>query len=210
MKTVIALLICTSFAVAQESHIIPFASEGNVIELSISNSSSQATEGVKVDITNAPAWLKFEKKQVEIPALKSKEEQTASFNFSVEKLAQINKEQTLNFTVTAKNGQSWTKEIKINIAPPATYELLQNYPNPFNPTTAINYQLSATSKVNLRVYDMLGREVANLVNEQQELGIHQTNFDAHRYASGIYIYQLVATDEQNNQHVFRKKMILLK
>jgi len=189
---------------------VPFSSKDNVIELSVANSSSQATEGVMVDVTNVPEWLKFEQKQITIPALKSKEEQTAPFIFSVGKSAQVNKEQTLSFKVTAKNGQVWTKEIKINIAPPATYELFQNYPNPFNPMTVISYQLSAVSKISLKVYDILGREVTNLVNEQQEPGIHQTNFDAHRYASGMYIYQLIATDEQKNPHVFRKKMVLLR
>jgi len=93
---------------------------------------------------------------------------------------------------------------------PVEYGLFQNYPNPFNPSTVISYQLPVTGFVALKVYDVLGREVANLVNEQQEPGYYQKTFDASRYASGIYIYRLVATDENNRQHVFQKKMILVK
>jgi hypothetical protein len=128
----------------------------------------------------------------------------------VEKTAKVNKEDTLRFTVTDKTGQKWIKEITIKVSPPTTYELFQNYPNPFNPTTVISYQLSALSNVSLKIYDMLGREVANLVNEQQDAGYYKTNFDARGYASSIYIYRLIATDVQNNHHVFQKKMLVIK
>lgn len=93
------------------------------------------------------------------------------------------------------------------------YQLQQNYPNPFNSTTVIEYQLPAVGTrffVSLKVYDELGREVANLINEQQEAGPHQTIMDARRLASGVYVYRLLATDEQKNQHTFQKKMLLLK
>jgi hypothetical protein len=82
-----------------------------------------------------------------------------------------------------------------------------------NPTTTIEYQLPGTGtryNVSLKIYDVIGREVAVLANEQQEPGFYQKTFDASQYASGMYIYQLIATDAQNNRHVFKKKMILLK
>ena len=90
------------------------------------------------------------------------------------------------------------------------YQLQQNYPNPFNSTTIISYQLPTTSRVLLKVYDLLGRGAMQLVNEQQEAGYHQTILDARRLASGLYMYRLLATDEQSNQHTFQKKMLLLK
>jgi hypothetical protein len=215
MKTIITLLIFTSFASAQQAYEIPFPegtgeSKGNIIELSVANTSALTAEQVKVEVANAPAWLTFARKDTVISSLKSKEEQTASFTFSVGKAAEVNKEQTLAFLITTKSGETWTKEIKVKVAPPATYELFQNYPNPFNPTTVISYQLSGTSKVNLGIYDILGREIANLVNELQEPGYYQKSFDAHRYASGMYVYQLIATDEQNHKHTLRKKMMLVK
>jgi hypothetical protein len=64
--------------------------------------------------------------------------------------------------------------------------------------------------VSLKVYDIIGREVTSLVNEQQEPGYYQKSFDASQFASGMYVYRLVAVDQQNNKHVFRKKMIILR
>ena len=81
----------------------------------------------------------------------------------------------------------------------------QNYPNPFNPSTAINYQLPKAGNVTLKIYDMLGREVATLVNENKTEGYYTFNFDASKFASGVYIYQL-----RVNDYVSSKKMILLK
>jgi hypothetical protein len=216
MKTISALLLCISFTVAQQNtqtYEIPFGSKGNVIELSVENSSSLTASQVKVEATNVPAGINFTEKSVTLASLKGKEEQPATFTFSAEKTAIVNKEQTLSFTITDKTGQSWTKDIKVNIMPPMTFELFQNYPNPFNPTTTIEYQLPGVGTrfiVSLKIYDVIGREITSLVNEQQGPGFYQKTFDASQYASGVYIYQLIATDAQNNKHVFKKKMVLLK
>jgi hypothetical protein len=212
MRYIMVLLLCINMALAQ-TYEIPFASKGNIIELSVTNGSAMKAECVKVEATGVPGGIKFAEKSVTLPALKSKDEQVASFNFSVEKTAQINKKQTLTFTITDKSGETWTKDIEIKITPPMTYELFQNYPNPFNPTTTIEYQLPGVGTlyaVSLKVYDGIGREVAGLVNEQQEPGYYQKSFDASQFASGMYVYRLVAVDQQNNKHVFRKKMLLIR
>jgi len=88
---------------------------------------------------------------------------------------------------------------------PNKFLLFQNYPNPFNPTTAISYQLPAVSDVKLAVYDLLGREVAVLVNERRDAGVHEVKFDGSILASGVYFYRLQAGDL-----VQAKKLILLK
>lgn len=88
---------------------------------------------------------------------------------------------------------------------PLRYALEQNYPNPFNPSTTITFQLPASSRVELRVYDMLGREVATLVNEQLQAGTHKRLFIADRLASGVYLYRLQAESFSSV-----KKMIILK
>lgn len=85
------------------------------------------------------------------------------------------------------------------------YELSDNFPNPFNPTTTINYQLPQTGFVTLKVYDILGKEVATLVNDQKIQGKYTVDFDASELASGVYIYQIRAND-----YVSSKKMLLLK
>jgi hypothetical protein len=88
---------------------------------------------------------------------------------------------------------------------PKTYNLFQNYPNPFNPATTIKFQIPMRGWVTLKVYDILGREVTTLVNENKIEGFYNITFDASRFASGVYVYQL-----RVNDYVSSKKMILLK
>ena len=77
---------------------------------------------------------------------------------------------------------------------PAEFLLHQNFPNPFNPTTVVSYQLPVASEVRLTVHDVLGREVAVLVNEKRGAGRHEVKFDASRLGSGVYLYRLSAGD----------------
>ncbi len=89
--------------------------------------------------------------------------------------------------------------------PQLTYRLEQNYPNPFNPSTVIQYQISKREFVTLRVYDILGREVATLVNAEKPAGNYNVEFKAQNLTSGVYIYRLQAGDFSSI-----KKLILLK
>jgi hypothetical protein len=87
---------------------------------------------------------------------------------------------------------------------PTEYKM-ENYPNPFNPVTVINYQLPQDGFVTLKVYDMLGKEVATVVNEYKNAGYYKVNFDATRLTSGVYIYTINAND-----NLLSKKMLLMK
>jgi hypothetical protein len=112
---------------------------------------------------------------------------------------------------TVNNISSWTDA-------PLSPMLFQNNPNPFNPSTVIGYQLpapsggegSALSKVRIKIYNIAGQEIAVIVDAEQTAGNHSARWDASRYASGTYIYELTATNEQGVKHVMRKKMLLLK
>ncbi|MGB5847258.1 MAG: T9SS type A sorting domain-containing protein [Ignavibacteriaceae bacterium] len=91
------------------------------------------------------------------------------------------------------------------------YSLEQNYPNPFNPITTIQYQIPELSFVTLKVYDVLGSEVALLVNEKIPAGSYAAEFDANKLPSGIYFYKLqVYAPGRAGSFVETKKMILLK
>lgn len=90
-------------------------------------------------------------------------------------------------------------------AVPVKYSLDQNYPNPFNPTTTLKYSIMKPGFVSLKVYDVLGREVANLVNEFQNSGAYNVSFDASRLSSGVYVYTINA-----GEFVQSKKMLLIK
>ncbi len=110
-----------------------------------------------------------------------------------------------------------------NTVLPSDYELHQNYPNPFNPSTTIRYQLSVISNVSLKVFDMLGRDVATLVNERKPSGSYQAEWNAAGMPSGVYFYRfsvvpstrrdLVPTEGRNGQastFTETKKLILLR
>jgi flagellar hook assembly protein FlgD len=189
---------------------IPFASKNNTIELSVENSSGITASNVRVQITDISNWLVFSSKDVQLGEMSGNAEKSATFTFSVDKFAPVGKEQSLTVTVKSSSGQSWTREIRVKVSPPEKFELYQNYPNPFNPTTTIAYQLSAESKVSLKVYDILGREVRTLVDGQQQAGYHQEVFDASRLASGVYVYRIVYANTSDKQRSTQKTMLLLK
>jgi hypothetical protein len=99
----------------------------------------------------------------------------------------------------------YSEVIEIEVGVPSQYSLEQNYPNPFNPVTTISYSLKDKGLVSLKVYDILGNEVATLLDKEMESGTYQYKFNASAIASGIYFYTLKAGD-----FLSTKKMILLK
>jgi len=96
-------------------------------------------------------------------------------------------------------------QVSINVSLPTELKLEQNFPNPFNPSTTINYSIEKNGFVSLKVFDVLGNEVANLVNDIKQAGNYSINFNAENLANGIYFYLLKAG---NNS--LTKKMILIK
>jgi hypothetical protein len=88
---------------------------------------------------------------------------------------------------------------------PDKFTLMQNYPNPFNPVTNLEFGISDLGFVTLKIYDMLGKEIAILINEELEPGTYKTQFDGTNYTSGIYFYKLTAGNFTET-----KKMNLIK
>jgi len=88
---------------------------------------------------------------------------------------------------------------------PLTYELKQNYPNPFNPSTTIAFDVPSVGHVQLRIFDLLGREVASLLNEQRNAGRYHVEWDASRFSSGVYFYRI-----ESGEFKQTKKLMLVK
>jgi len=88
---------------------------------------------------------------------------------------------------------------------PTIFVLSQNYPNPFNPSTTINYSVPKLGLITINVYNVLGQELATLVNEEKPVGNYKVEFNANKLATGIYYYRI-----QAGSFVETKKMVLLK
>jgi hypothetical protein len=99
----------------------------------------------------------------------------------------------------------YSSEVEVNFIFANDFRLSQNYPNPFNPATTIEYQIPKTTFVTIKVYDVLGKEVVTLVNEDKPAGIHEVNFEPKDLTSGLYLYKIFAGGFEQT-----RKMLLLK
>ena len=105
--------------------------------------------------------------------------------------------------ITNNNGNMLTSVEATEV--PNQYKLYQNYPNPFNPTTKISYQIPTSGNVKITIYDLLGNEVSELINENKNAGYHEVDFNANNLSSGVYFYQIFA-----GNFIQSRKMILLR
>jgi hypothetical protein len=115
------------------------------------------------------------------------------------------------------NNKGWIRITVSNVTPVretgnvvSSYQLSQNYPNPFNPTTTIEYALPNKSRVQLVVYDVLGRKVMTLVDKDEIAGRYKVEFNATRLASGVYFYRIIASGSNRQNFVSVKKLLLMK
>jgi len=100
---------------------------------------------------------------------------------------------------------NYSNEVEVEVIAPAVFALEQNYPNPFNPSTNINFSIAEASVVKIAVYNLLGQEVAELVNEFKAAGLYTVNFDASEFPSGAYFYSI-----ETPQFRQTRKMLLTK
>jgi len=216
MKTILFFVLAATIMIGQTAYSVVPGTNGNQIVLSVVNESeNQNVEKIIVILTNHPAGIDLQNKVVELLDLRPQEERDAVFIFDV-KRNPVKEKDTLKFLIKDNNGGKWNKEVVVQYSLPTEFKLEQNYPNPFNPSTVISYQLPAFSHVTLKVYDILGREVAALVDEHKQAGIYKVTFEPasgslkgkagfKNPASGIYFYRL-----QAGSFTQAKKMILEK
>lgn len=125
-------------------------------------------------------------------------------NQPVKILIDLGNNGTIDDSIFVKN-QATNVGDEGSLLSPDNYNLAQNYPNPFNPVTTIKYSIPETGNVSLKVYDILGNQVASLVNEEKTQGVYSVTFDASNLSSGVYLYKL-----QAGSYVETKKMLYLK
>jgi hypothetical protein len=101
--------------------------------------------------------------------------------------------------------QILTTDVKTEVSLPNNFSISQNFPNPFNPSTTIKYALPEAAYVNIKIFNVIGKEIATLVNEEKQAGNYQTEFNASNIPSGVYFYRIVAGNYSET-----KRMILLK
>lgn len=193
-----------------KAYPVPLGSEGNVIELNVSNSLSSAISKLSVQAAGIPTWMRLTPSALSFSQVGPGEQCLARFSLALDRTAPLDASQTISFLVSSEGGQRWSRQMKIKVAPPQNFELYQNFPNPFNPSTTIAYQITTESRVSLKIFNVLGQEVATVVDGDRLAGYHQEMWDATRYSSGMYVYQLIATDEKGHKQITRKRMMLLK
>jgi hypothetical protein len=189
---------------------IPFASTGNTISLNIQNNSNLEAKNVSVTFNNFPTWLNFKSSTASLKDVGANATGDAEFMFSVDKKAPVGKDTTLTAVISTSDGQSWTKDITVEVAAPTDYKLYNNFPNPFNPSTKIVFDLPKASHVKLVIYDIVGREVALVADADYPAGYTELTWNGINkngviVSSGVYFYR-VSTGSWSQV----KKMLMLK
>jgi Secretion system C-terminal sorting domain len=202
---ILLILLCGN-SFTQNIYELKPGTKGNEITLTVANVSDEnPATNVNVVLTKKSTALNFKEEIKTIDLIETKAEAKTTFTFDVNRNAQVNKKDTIDFMISSNEGIMMMKSFIFNYSAPKEFKLEQNYPNPFNPTTTIQYQLPTDSRVTLKVYDILGSEVATLVNEEQEAGYKEVKFNASSFASGMYIYRLTA-----DRFSSVKKMLMIK
>ena len=210
-KTILFVIIISGLLYPQTIYDVTPGTKGNRIIISIVNESKICeAKNVEVKLINSPPELIFNHISQLIKIINGSEEKDASFSFDIKRNVESNKKDTIVFAIKGNN-INLKKSFIINYTAPKEYSLLQNFPNPFNPTTTIRYDLPFDSKVSLKIYDTLGKKIITLVEKEQSAGYKEIKFNGSSFASGVYIYRLIANNPANDQNfVSIKKMMMIK
>ncbi len=210
MKILLTIILLSPIIVAQNTYSVQPGVKHNQIVLEFSNvSSTESANNLEVKLIRDSKNLTFNQKEKMIENITKGTETEATFTFDVDYNIGNVEADTIEFAITDNKSVYLTKQFILQYSLPTEYKLEQNYPNPFNPTTKIRFSIpnvgTGLAQTELKVFDILGNEVATLVNEQKEPGYYEVDFNASKFASGVYVYRL-----QSGSFVSTQKMMVLK
>ena len=214
--SLIILLTITNYA--QNIYEVQPGVKGNQIVLELANiSQTEEAKNLKIELIKKSNHIIFNQTEKLIEKITKGTKKEVSFSFDVEYDIGTTKSDTIEFIITDHNTINKTKQFILSYTGPKEFKLEQNYPNPFNPTTKIRYTIpdvgSELAQTVIKVYDILGNEVATLVNEEKEPGYYEVEFNAEQLSSGIYFYRLQSgnpSTSSGQNYIRTKKMILLR
>jgi hypothetical protein len=209
------LLACAAPARAQPAadttaHRLPFASAGNTFALTVANTAGAPLADAAVAVVAAPDWLSFSAVDVGVGALDADAEVEASFSFDVAAEAPVGQAGEVVFEVRSGAAIVGTRTLRVVVEPPGEVALAGPWPNPARGEARIAVDLPAAGHADVRLYDLLGREVARLVDGERAAGRHEVAFPTSALAAGLYMVRLSARDPHGRPTVVTRRLTVLR
>lgn len=191
---------------ASASHLVPVGTAGNAVDLTVTGL-TLTTANVTVAVASAPEWVSVTDQPVEIKAA-AEGTYRARIPFDLPFDVEIGQRGDLILLVLDPNGRSLaTRTIALEVGNPTDLLLAAPVPNPFQSRTTLRFTVPRSSDVTLTVLDVLGRQVAILVDEEVQAGVHTVQFDGRSLASGRYVVRLLMLTETGSQTAVRSLTI---
>ncbi len=193
------------------AYAVPFASSGNTLELVVANAGSGvALDSVTVRLVAVPAWLHFAQPAVLVGQIAPGDEAVAAFSFGLDRNAPVGEAGEALFEITDTRGVVQTKAVRLRAEAPRALALEAAYPNPLRTSATLAFELPAEGHVRLLVVDVLGREVARLLDEPRPAGREEVVWQASGMASGVYVCRLVAEDGRGQRAVEQRRVTVVR
>lgn len=217
MPRLIVLAIAAALALpalAQEAapHTLPFSSTGHTLELEVAHPMSNVeSTTLTVRLADVPAWLTVTPAERTLDDLEPGTTTLTRFAFEAAPDAPVGEPGTMRFDITSAEGLTWSKSVRLEVSAPDDFALAAAYPNPFGAQPAtIAFDVPREATVRVMVYDLLGREVMRLADDEFEPGRHTVSLDPGRLANGVYVVRLSGEDEKSERAVAYQKLTLVR
>lgn len=194
-------------------HTVPFGAQDNRLEIIIQNSLGEEAD-VLVQVTDVPEWVELYPERVRLDGVEASSDATATFHFSVAEDAPVGEAETLKVKAFLANGTSLVEEtVRLQASAPAEFRFVGAYPNPLSArtggTATVAYELPRAADVEVVVYDVLGRQVAVLLDERQAPGRQAATWEAQDVSSGTYVWRLTVEGEEQS-HVEQGQLTVIR